>query len=225
VIPTKNEEETIGRLLSKLDRMGYNCIVVDDSFDSTVEVARKIMPNGRLNIFRGYGVESPSVALGVTAAEEYVVVMDADGSHPPEVVSELVRAIEEGAEIAVASRYCNGGSRGPCTFYSPLGNMVARAIMGLRTKDITGRFFACRKGVFLTNSSWSGAGEDLLDFFYNVEKKGYNIVEVPYEFKDRVAGNTTKSNLRAIIWRYLRRSIAIRLGISRGAGMNPWKSR
>ncbi|GHC51522.1 glycosyltransferase [Streptomyces cinnamoneus] len=123
VVPTFNESGNVRELLRRLGaalpvRHPCRAVFVDDSTDDTaavieeaapgcpypVTVVRRAVPEGGLG---------GAVVEGMRAADsDWIVVMDADLQHPPDLVPELVDAgVREGADLVVASRYCPGGSR------------------------------------------------------------------------------------------------------------------
>jgi dolichol-phosphate mannosyltransferase len=123
IIPTRNEEENLPALLTKLAGVlagaSYEIILVDDSDDDTAGLAPQIAAIHGLNlsVIHREGEErkgglSTAVLAGVAAASgEYVCIMDADLQHPPELILKMINATGRGeADIVVASRYVEGGS-------------------------------------------------------------------------------------------------------------------
>ena len=111
VIPAFNEEKTIGRVIEEtiqvMESLGlpYEIIVVDDgSEDRTWEEASKykvtVLSNGR-NRGKGYALRKGFQH----ASGDIIVTMDADGSHKPKEIPELLNALIEGADIAAGSRF------------------------------------------------------------------------------------------------------------------------
>ncbi|TMK24846.1 MAG: glycosyltransferase, partial [Actinobacteria bacterium] len=117
-----------------------------------------------------------------------LVVMDADLSHPPETVPALVKAIEDGADLAVGSRYIKGGA----TMDWPLRRRVVSRVACLignvfvPVRDATSGFFALRRtaidGVHLNAIGFK------IGFEVIARAKTKTIVEVPYTFRDRELG-------------------------------------
>lgn len=121
LLPTYNEANNIAPLLRALshalaDREDYEILIVDDSSDTTPTVIRKLMktyPAVRL-LHRAKeertGLATAFVEGFRAARSEYIVCMDADLQHPPEMVPELLAAIENSeSDIVVATRYREGG--------------------------------------------------------------------------------------------------------------------
>lgn len=123
VVPTRHETENAPELLRRLESVHARAdiervIFIDDSDDETPSVLRRLGRSSALPVVvlhrdgeaRSGGL-SGAVAVGLAAAtSEWIVVMDGDLQHPPELIEEMAASAARGAEIVVASRYCNGGS-------------------------------------------------------------------------------------------------------------------
>lgn len=117
IVPTYNErenlEELFERIAKALERKEFEIIVVDDdSPDRTWEKAEELAKEYPMKVIRRTnerGLSSAVIRGFEEARGEIFVVMDADLQHPPEVIPELIKAIENGADIAIASRYVRGG--------------------------------------------------------------------------------------------------------------------
>ncbi len=134
-----------------------------------------------------------AVLEGAAAARALVVtVMDADLSHPPELVPMLWLAIQGGADIAVASRYVSGGGveRWPLMrrLASHVATFAARAGLGLRVRDPLSGFFAVRREL-LTGYRYRGLGYKLLVEILATHPDR-PVAEIPYRFVDRQRGRS-----------------------------------
>jgi len=121
IIPTYNESGNIEKLIHQLNTIldqalpnDYELIVVDDdSRDRTWELAASLIPQyPQLRVMRRQHEQGLSTAVirGWQAARgEVLGVIDGDLQHPPEILPKLVREIEDGADLAVASRHVEGG--------------------------------------------------------------------------------------------------------------------
>ena len=196
VVPTYNEAASIPELAARLGRaLGsreWELIVVDDgSPDGTAGIAEALAPALPVRVVRRpgkLGLASAVVDGFAAAGGETLVVMDADLSHPPEVVPHLVDAIGAGADVAVGSRYVAGGR----TVDWPLRRRVisrVACLMGnalVPVRDATSGFLAMRRGVI------DGVHLDPIGFkigFEIIARGRYaKVVEVPYTFRDRQAG-------------------------------------
>lgn len=117
IIPTYNEHDNIIPLTQRLNHVlsghSYEIVFIDDnSADGTAELAASLKDEYPIKVIvrkNKRGLASAVVdGLKVTSGH-IIAVMDADLQHPPELVPELLREIEAGVDVAVASRYVKGG--------------------------------------------------------------------------------------------------------------------
>jgi dolichol-phosphate mannosyltransferase len=207
IVPTYKERDNIVPLVERIHKAlaGYNYKVLfidDDSNDGTAELVRALSERYPLEVIvrkdkRGL---ASAVVDGIGYAEGDIIgVMDADLQHPPEVLPDLVKAIENGAEMAIASRYVPGGS---CEGWGLLRRInsrgaifIAHVLLPLtrKIKDPMAGFFVFKKQAI--------AGADLKPTGYKIlleilmEGKFQNIAEVPFTFKTRSRGQS-KLNVR-----------------------------
>ena len=121
--------------------------------------------------------------------------MDCDFSHPPEKLPELLAKIEEGADVAIGSRYVPGGSTPAWPvqrrMLSRIGNTYASKMLGLRVNDATAGFRAYRASLLkeLEAASTRATGYGFqVELNYRAHRLGATIVEVPITFTDRTRG-------------------------------------
>jgi dolichol-phosphate mannosyltransferase len=198
IIPTYNEKENIRPLMTRLSRMlrGLDVdseviIVDDDSPDRTWEAARMLgLPN--LMVIRSVGRRGLSRAIleGLKAARgELIGVMDADLSHPPEALPDMLESIGE-SDFVVASRYMAGGGVGDWPVsrraLSLLGRLAARPLTGL-TDPMSG-FFLARRDVVGDLRFRPRGFKILLDLI--VRSGTRSVAEVPYRFSCRRSGHS-----------------------------------
>jgi dolichol-phosphate mannosyltransferase len=136
------------------------------------------------------GLASAVVAGFAQARGDLLLVMDADLSHPPEAVPQLIAAIEDGADLAIGSRYIKGGG----TEDWPLRRRVvsrAACLMGnvlVPIRDCTSGFFAVRRtaidGVRLNPIGFK------IGFEVMARARYRKAVEIPYVFRDRELGKS-----------------------------------
>lgn len=212
VTPTYNESENIGLLIERISQVmsdrKYEIIVVDDnSSDGTVEIAKAlskyypvkiIVRNGK------FGLAS-AVLKGFELAKGNILgVIDADLQHPPEYLLEFVKALEhDGCDVAVGSRYTNGGGIEGWSKKRLLTSKVAVLLSKPLVKGIkdpmSGFFFLKRRvieGVMLNPTGYKLGLEILVRGNYKKLK------EIPYVFKRRKNG-ASKLNKTEIL-SYLR---------------------
>ncbi len=211
VLPTYNEREALPELVGRLARAlrgGYEVVVVDDaSPDGTAEVARELARTHPVRVVwrpAKLGLASAVVDGARAARGAVVVVMDADLSHPPEVVPALVEAVERGADVAVGSRYLPGGGvdRWPLhrRWMSRVAVWLAGACLGPRISDPVSGFFALRRD-WLVGARLEGVGYKVL-LALLAENRRARVVEIPYTFTDRRAGRSKLGGRE--VWNYLR---------------------
>ncbi len=203
VIPTLNEAGNVHELLERLFEASgtesgghdFEVIVVDDdSTDGTRQQVRKWSADGRVRLIHRHkekGLSSAVLTGAKAASGETVVVMDADLSHPPESIPDLIRPILAGEkDIVVGSRYTPGGSvpGWPLKrlWASKLAALPARVLTDLR--DPLSGFFAVRKDALLAQ------GRDVSGFKIGlallVRGGSLRTDEVPITFTDRKNGNS-----------------------------------
>ena len=217
VIPTYNEKENVHALVESIEEARLNdlsVLFVDDSSpDGTAEEVRRVAesrPWVRILVRenkRGIGSayqDGFKEAILQTRAT-ILVEMDADLQHPASALPELLEAIGRGADVAVASRYVEGGGISGWSRWRRLlsrgANAYARTLLRLQVRDTTSGFraYTSRAAEELAGPSLPAKGfEFQVAALYHL-KRSCKIVEVPYVFVTRKAG---KSKLR--LWDTLR---------------------
>lgn len=218
IIPTRNEAANIDPLLTRLFSLNFaatdfEVIFVDD--DSTDGTQAKIAQWAATHNVRLIARHAPpdltaSVLEGVRAAShEIVAVMDADLSHPPEQLANLVRPVMDGSyDIVIGSRYVTGGSTENWPFYrrwlSRAGGWLARIICDVN--DATSGFFAFRKELARSIPQKAHGYKILLELLMAGQGK-LRIQEIPICFRDRTHGSSKLSFEHSLI--YLQRLITL----------------
>lgn len=224
ILPTFNEEKNIKRLVKLLKKhmkgKSYQVVIVDDeSTDRTPKIIDELANSNRILALHREGIKgifSAKTDGTLLSKSDIVVVMDADLSHPPHIVPKLLEHVGD-YDIVSGSRYVESGEiSAPFRriFGSKLVNNVARFVLGLNTKDITGGFHAFKKSKFASlkfkyESRWE---ESDIELFYRAEKKGYKIKEIPFVYKFR-SRDTLMSKLKDYWYglRYVYFAIKIKL--------------
>ena len=202
VIPTYNERDALPLLVARMAEvrrgLPLELVIVDDaSPDGTGAVADEAAKSSSIPITvlhrPGKTGLASAVLEGAAAARSPVVtVMDADLSHPPELLHTLWQAIQGGADIAVASRYVPGGGveRWPLArrLVSRVATLAARGWLGLRVRDPLSGFFAVRRDL-LTGYRYHGRGYKLLVEILT-KHPGRTVAEIPFRFVDRQRGKS-----------------------------------
>jgi dolichol-phosphate mannosyltransferase len=227
VIPTFNERENIAVLLARLAAVlpadDTQIVFVDDSTDDTPQVIEAAaatcpIPVTVCHRVNGTGGLGGAVVEGMRLARgEWIVVMDADLQHPPEVVPDLVAAgRRDGADLVVASRYLSGGRRDGLAnrlrrWVSRGSTIVAKVLFRrtlFRVSDPMSGFFAVRASALTVAALRPIGYKILLELI--VRTQPARVVEVPYGFQSRYAGES-KSSLREGL-RFLRHLLVLRVG-------------
>lgn len=232
VLPTFNEAENIGPLieanLQALIAARYRAqiiVVDDDSPDRTWEVVeRRAAEDARVRLIRRRSERGLTSAIwtGIRAAAGVDVVcwMDCDFSMPPDMLPDLVREVERGADFAVGSRYLPGGAD---VAHSMAGQALSRIInrgasllLDPRVSDYTTGFVAARRAALLELGLRGDYGEYCIDLLYRALKRGYTVTELPYRCVPRRAGESkTATNLLGYLRRgrkYVRTVVSLRTG-------------
>ena len=202
VIPTYNEAENIGDLIQEIGKVlsdrEHELIVVDDnSEDGTARIVRQFQSEiNKLKLIEREGKSGIGSAYkrGFQEVEgEIVVQMDADFSHRPEDIPKLISAVEDGNDIAIGSRYVEGGDRNDPLLrrINPLiGRFLYVYILKSPVNDFTSGFKAYKKDIAIKIPSY-----DLPDGFHfqaaslmKLVKQGKSTQEVPIKFQTRRAG-------------------------------------
>lgn len=202
VVPTYNERQNLPRLVDAIDRhlrVPYEIIVVDDSSpDGTAELARDLARDYPIRVLWRPAKSGLGSAYrdGFAMAEGDVIFeMDADLSHDPRHLVDLVRAIREGADIAIGSRYVRGGvvsGWGPYRkLVSGVGNGLAKMTLGLRVHDVTSGYRAYSREVArLVQQVESDGYAFQVEALHLAHRHGMRIEEVPIVFENRTVGKS-----------------------------------
>ncbi|HAJ35366.1 MAG TPA: polyprenol monophosphomannose synthase [Chloroflexi bacterium] len=222
VLPTYNERDNIAALIEGILTNAvtpHMVLVVDDnSPDGTAEVVRAVasryntadVQRVALYVRTGQKGLTSAIQCGIDFAlasfgADIVTWMDCDLSMPPADVARLVHAIvEEGADIAVGSRWVEGGDDVAHGFMarslSRIINGFAVMVLGDSVHDYTSGFIACRAGVLRTLRLRGDYGEYCIDLLARAARCGYALKEVPYVCVPRTAG---ESKTGVNLWDYL----------------------
>jgi dolichol-phosphate mannosyltransferase len=207
-LPTYNERENLEKMLRALAPHGVRVLVIDDnSPDGTGqiadELARELDFVSVLHRDRKEGL-GPAYLAGFRRAleegAEYVLEMDCDFSHDPADVPRLLAAMDDGADLALGSRYVPGGGTENWgllrRIVSAGGSLYARVLLGLRIRDVTGGFKCYRRAVLERidlDAIHSKGYAFQIEGTYRTIRAGFKVVEVPITFVDRTEGTSKMS--------------------------------
>ena len=224
IVPTFREAENLPELLDRLgavrESLGLDLevlIIDDDSRDGSAELVETLgLPWVRLVTRTTDRGLSQSVLAGLALSRrDLVVVMDADLSHPPEMIPALLAAVGAGAEIAVGSRFTEGGSTaddwGPFRWLnSRVATLLAFPLTAI--DDPMSGFFAMRRATLAGSRNFDPVGYKIL-LEIIVKCRCRNVVEVPIHFDNRHRGHSKLSLAEQLkYFRHLRRLYTFRFG-------------
>ncbi|MET7473048.1 polyprenol monophosphomannose synthase [Streptomyces sp. NPDC005648] len=219
VMPTYNEAANLPRMAEAVQSLGlpglHLKIVDDSSPDGTgriaEELAEKYNWDGRYRMSVLHRTEKDGLGrayvAGMSAAldegAEYVVQMDADGSHPVEAVPRMLgTAVASGVGLVVGSRYVEGGSLDEewgrhRVLLSRFANRYARTVLGTKIRDITAGFnlwsAATLRDIDLATLDSAGYSFQV-ELKFKAVRAGHSAVEIPIRFEERTEG-VSKMNL------------------------------
>lgn len=212
IIPTYKEKENIASILETVLDLSVkiDVLVVDDnSPDGTAQIVKnyKLSNPGRINILereKKLGLGTAYIAGFQFALDhnyQYIFEMDADFSHNPNDLVKLLEAcVDQGADVAVGSRYIKGVNvvnwpmiRVLMSFFA---SKYVRLVTGLPVMDATAGFKCYKRKVLetmeLDKIHFIGYAFQI-EMKFNAWKHGFNIVEVPIIFTDRTRGQSKMS--------------------------------
>ncbi|MEW5738300.1 MAG: polyprenol monophosphomannose synthase [Myxococcota bacterium] len=210
IIPTYNERDNVGPITAAVlaAEPRVDILIVDDnSPDGTGQLADELAAKEpRIKVLHREKKEGLGRAYlhafrwGLEHGYQFIIEMDADFSHDPKYLPQLIDAAQSGADLALGSRYVPGGgtvnwgvgrkilSRG--------GSLYARSILGVKIRDLTGGFKCFNRRVLeaidLDQVVSSGYGFQI-ELTYRTLKKGFTVKEIPIVFEDRRVGQSKMS--------------------------------
>jgi dolichol-phosphate mannosyltransferase len=208
VLPTYNERENLETAVRAVREVGYDVLVVDDSSpDGTGELAARLAaedPGVQVLVRPGkLGLGSAYVAgfrCGLERGYDFLVEMDADGSHRPVHLPQIVGEAERTGALVLGSRYIRGGSVSGWGWNRKVlswgANVYTRALLGLRVRDATSGFRCYPRAVLEAiglDHVLSQGYSFQIEMVYRCLRHGFAVREVPIHFEDRVAGRSKVS--------------------------------
>lgn len=210
IIPTYNEAENIEPLLKEILKLNIPdlcAVVVDDnSPDGTGDIADRLAKEySNIKVVHRYnnrgrgsaGIEGFNFALNEGA--DYIIEMDADFSHQPKYIPELLKHIIN-YDIVLGSRFVPGGqdverglARKIVTF---LARIYIQQMLGIKVKDVTSGYRCFRRKVLqkIDLAKMISTGPSIVtEILYKSTLKGFKMYETPIVFEDRVKGETKLS--------------------------------
>jgi dolichol-phosphate mannosyltransferase len=220
VIPTYNEAANLEWIIGRIHaaRPELDVLVADDgSPDGTGDIADRLAAaDPRVHVLhrtskQGLGAAyRAGFAWGLARDYDVLLEMDADGSHRPEDLPQILAASRDGADLVLGSRWVPGGSVVNWPAHRKLisrgGTLYARLMLGLPVHDVTGGFRAFRRETLLNLPLDDIASQGYcfqIDMTRRVHAAGMSVVEVPITFVERERGQSKMSGaiVREALWR------------------------
>lgn len=223
VLPTYNEKDNIIDLINKIKDVvknhSHEIIVVDDnSPDDTFEVCKKYFiddENIKMILRKANHGLAYSIREGIENAKgEYVVIMDTDFTHDPDLIKQMLN-MNTKYNIISGSRFCKGGSM-ESTMHSILSrvyNKMIKFILQTKIEDNLGGFFCIKHKNLMQlpfEKIFYGYGDYYFRLLYFAKQKNFSIVEIPARYTTRTRGKS-KSKFFQMAYKYFVEVIKLKI--------------
>jgi len=220
ILPTLNEVGHINSLIKDISNnfekynIEYEIIIVDDSsVDGTVEEISNIK-NARIIIHERKGKKKSlvdSLNDGINLSnKENIIWMDADYSHPPNYIKEFIKLKNNNFDLIVCSRFLKESTRyydiqnknkAGIDFLSNFLNKICKIFLFGDFTDYTSGYICIKKKIIKSIKLNGYYGDYFITLITTCKIAGYNVLEIPFEEKERASGNskTTGNKLSFII--------------------------
>ena len=205
IVPTYNEAENVRLLAADLLSLStpIDVVIVDDnSPDGTGEIADELSalhPSihaihraGKLGLGTAY---IAGFKMGLANGYDRILTMDADFSHHPRFIPDMLERSQAGADLVIGSRYVSGGDTAGCTLPRKMlswgANAIAKTALGLQAMDCTAGFRCYRRQVLESinlDAIRSNGYSFLVEMLYRCQHRGWHVAEVPILFENRRRG-------------------------------------
>jgi len=230
IIPTLNEVENIEPLLARIrhcDPAPDEIVFVDDgSTDGTRERIRSLAVSAQVRLIDGHapllGLSGAVIAGARTARGDILIVMDADLSHPPERIADLLRPVSAGvADMVIGSRYVRGGSTPGWPVWRRVLSRVAAALAYPLTgvHDSMCGFFAIRRTLLLELTPHATGFKIAFEAIVG-GGRNLHVLEIPIMFRDRARGTSKMSLGVALRFGFRWLAAVSRLRFRRGSAIH-----
>jgi dolichol-phosphate mannosyltransferase len=227
VVPTYNERDNVAEVVDRFLAAAPEAEILfvdDNSPDGTGDVLDGLArANPRVHVLHRAGKLGLGTAYldgfrwGLARGFDYLLEMDADFSHDPKYLPDLLELAEAGADVVVGSRYVEGGGTenwgAGRKLISRGGSLYARTILGVKVRDLTSGFICWRRTALEAidlDSIRSNGYSFQIEMKYRALRAGLRVVETPIVFVDRRVGQSKMS--RAIFLEALGMVWKLRLG-------------
>ncbi len=205
VIPSYNEYENleilVPQIISVLDKseISYKILLIDRklSTDCTPKLEKQYPLRVKVINRKPADTYGDAVRTGIEHCDgDYIVFMDADGSHDPEFILKLIEQ-KHNADFVIASRYVAGGGsfNGPVLkFMSMMVNLSYRVILNIPAKDVSNSFKLYKASIIKPLNLKCSNFDIIEEVFFKAVKlnKNLKVIELPYFFKERLYGKTKR---------------------------------
>ncbi|MFH1751748.1 MAG: polyprenol monophosphomannose synthase [archaeon] len=217
VIPTYNEKENIEKMLTQLNaefkkinsenqEYLFQILFVDDTSPDGTAAEIKRLQKEFNNVYLLLNPEKAGLGIAYIKGFKYglekfkpdiVFQMDADLSHQPKYIKDILQALKEGNDYVIGSRYVKGGDIEGWDFKRKMiskgGNLLSRMISGLPVNDCTAGFKGM-KAEFLKKVDFSELEVKgyafQISLLFEAIRKGFKVKEIPITFIDRILGKS-----------------------------------
>ncbi len=211
IVPTYNERENIESLVEQLLALSTAgsvirvTIVDDNSPDGTGAIADRLAreSDGQMDVIHRAGKLGLGTAYvagfkhALADGADLICTMDADFSHHPRYIPDIVDKINQGYDLVIGSRYVPGGGTRGCTLPRKVlswgANAFARAVLRLQARDTTAGFRCYRREVLETiepDRIKASGYSFLIEMLYRVQRRGWHVGEVAIIFENRRLGTS-----------------------------------
>ena len=203
VIPTLNEEETIGKVIDEIpkeniERWGYQVEILvadNNSSDKTREIAAERGAKVIIEPARGKG---RAIRTAFKAASgDFIFMLDADYTYPAIYISKMLEVLHEGSDVVIGSRLRGQIGEGAMSKLNVVGNhllaLMASTLYRTRISDLCTGYWGLTKEV-VSKLELNAIGFELeAVMFVEIAKKGYKIAEVPIYYRRRASPSKLRS--------------------------------
>jgi glycosyltransferase involved in cell wall biosynthesis len=211
IIPTLNEAGSIEAVLKEIPRdVVHEVLIVDGaSTDGTPELVRRLGDRVIQQEGRGYGA---AIVTGFKhVSGDIIVLADADGSYNLDDIRHLVQRVQDGADLALGSRYLPESGSEDDTLIRYIGNKVFTwtlwKLYGVELTDALFFYMAIRRDVVRSITVTAPGFEYIVEFLIKAQRAGFKFAEIPSLEKSRTAGkskvNAFRDGLR-MLWIMIR---------------------
>ena len=192
IIPTLNEAGSIEAVLKEIPRdVVHEVLIVDGaSTDGTADLVRRLGDRVIQQEGRGYGA---AIATGFKhVSGDIIVLADADGSYNLDDIRLLVQRVQDGADLALGSRYLPESGSEDDTLIRYIGNKVFTwtlwKLYGVELTDALFFYMAIRRDVVRSITVTAPGFEYIVEFLIKAQRSGFKFAEIPSAEKSRTAG-------------------------------------